>query len=53
MKQRYKTPVCVQCGRVLKGHVPIPVEVICYFCSNPPFDDNGDENTALKYEDKQ
>jgi hypothetical protein len=53
MKQRYKTPVCVQCGRVLKGHVPIPVEVICFFCSNPPFDDNGDENTALKYEDKQ
>lgn len=49
--RRYKTPICTKCGRVMKGFVPHHIVVTCYFCDNPPFDDNGEENTALKQTD--
>jgi hypothetical protein len=50
---KYKIPKCEECGGILKGRVPIATKVICFFCRNPPFDDNGEENTALKQTDKR
>jgi len=37
---RYKTPVCSECGRVLKGRVHPDVKVVCYFCANPRRDED-------------
>jgi hypothetical protein len=51
MKANYKVPICTECGTKLKGKVPLETTVVCYFCSNPPFDDNGEENTSLKHKD--
>jgi hypothetical protein len=44
-----KRPVCGKCGKALKGWVPSRTEVICFFCNNPPYED---EEQGLKHVDK-
>jgi hypothetical protein len=49
MKTGFKTPICTKCGKVLKGSVPAHEVITCYFCDNPPFDD---EDRATNAKDK-
>lgn len=36
MKIKMVTPICWQCGTVLKGLIPLAnIKVVCFFCNNP------------------
>jgi hypothetical protein len=53
-KKNTKIPICEKCGKTMKGRVPIDAtHITCYFCNNPPFDDEEAFPSPLKYSDKR
>jgi hypothetical protein len=51
---------CAKCGRPLKGKLPprwgpitaSQMNITCYFCNNPPYEDDTEEQPATKWKDK-